>query len=174
MKARWQLIRVGSLLSCGPQGSSWGNSVFTPWVISLVLSTLVFWCRVFRWTQSSPILLYLLAQEFQGFALSTSPAQGCRPTQLCSSFYRAGRIKLRPLYFARCAHAHVHRHTNTQTLAPHTPLGRPVEEAKDSAMTQDWLTNGLLRSCLQPPMLELQVWVFFLYGWWGFELKTSW
>lgn len=42
-----------------------------------------------------------------------------------------------------CAHmcAQAHKHTNTQTLAPHTPLGRPVEEAEDSAMTQDLSLN---------------------------------
>lgn len=44
------------------------TSVFTHWVLSLVLSTLVLWCRVFHWTQTSPILPYLLVQEFQGFA----------------------------------------------------------------------------------------------------------
>lgn len=40
-----------------------------------------------------------------------------------------------------CTCAQAHKHTNTQTLAPHTPLGRPVEEAKDSAMTQDLSLN---------------------------------
>lgn len=43
------------------------TSAFTHWVLSRVLSTLVLWCRVFHWTQTSPILPYLLAQEFQGF-----------------------------------------------------------------------------------------------------------
>lgn len=54
-----------------------------------------------------------------------------------------------------------------------------MEEAEYPAVTEsltepeavlDWLSNRLLRSCLQPPVLELQAWIFFYMGGGGLNL----
>lgn len=82
-----------------------------------------------------------------------------------------------------CTGAQTHKHADTcssHTTGETSGGGRrfcyDTGSLTEPEAVLDWLTNGLLRSCLQPPMLELQVWVvfFFLYGWWGFELRTSW
>lgn len=145
------------------------TSTSTHWVLSLVLSTLVF-----HWTQTSPILPYLLAQEFQGFAHLHLSSTGHTGPLNCAHLFIGLPGSNWGLYTLQgvCVHARTHTQTRRYMLLTHhwgDQWRRPNILLWHRVSSSTWSCLRLayqwaLRSCLQPPVLELQAWVFFYMG----------